>query len=143
VCESSGFAVVELREYLHSISTALLSLYGVRPDRIALTLEVDIAEMDADKAVPCGLILAELCSNALHHAFPENSKGEVSISFRSRETEYRLEVKDNGVGLPEEIDFRHTTTLGLRLVNLLVSQMRGTIDLNNANGACFTLTFPR
>jgi two-component sensor histidine kinase len=92
--------------------------------------------------VPCGLIINELVSNSLKHAFPAGKGGEIRISFRSEQNKrYALTVSDNGVGFPNQVDFRNTQSLGLQLVTALTSQLGATIELANCVGTTFTITF--
>jgi len=93
-------------------------------------------------AVPCGLILNELISNALKHAFPAGRKGVLTIRLRRRKDgAVELRIADNGVGFPEGLDFRRTESLGLQIVSLLVGQLEGTIKLDGKNGTAFTVAF--
>jgi two-component sensor histidine kinase len=93
-------------------------------------------------SIPCGLILNELVSNALKHAFPEGRGGEVHISITTAGDRFVLKVQDNGIGFPAAVDFQNTKSMGLDLVNLLVGQINGTIDLQVDGGTTFTITFP-
>ena len=96
-----------------------------------------------DTAIPCGLIINELVSNALKHAFPEGQPGTIGIELHTtEEQQLTLLVKDNGVGFPPEVDFRRTTSLGLTLVMTLVKQLKGTIELHGEEGTEFRITFP-
>ena len=87
--------------------------------------------MDIDHAIPCGLIINELITNSLKYAFPEDRKGEIKVSFHLMMKIFELIVSDNGVGIPYDVDFRKTESLGLRLVTILVeNQLKGKIDLD-------------
>jgi two-component sensor histidine kinase len=98
--------------------------------------------LEIDRAIPCGLIVNELVSNALKHAFPNGRKGEITIRLHcSDDGRIWLTVADNGAGLSPDADFRKTETLGLQLVNMLTRQLAGDIELRNENGASFTLSF--
>jgi len=109
-----------------------------------------------DVAVPLGMIVNEIVSNSLKYAFPNRENGEVQIKlfsekseykhdnegkFSGESTEYTLIVSDNGVGIPEKIDFKNSDTLGLQLVNLLVDQLNGMIELNREKGTEFIVKF--
>ena len=94
-----------------------------------------------DKGVPCGLIVNELISNSLKHAFPGKRKGRITVEIGEVEGRVRIVVKDNGKGFPEEIDFRNTETLGLELVTTLTAQIEGEIELDRARGTTFTIEF--
>ena len=95
-----------------------------------------------DKAVPFGLILNELVSNALKYAFPEGRKGTVRIELRARQNgEVALSVSDDGVGLPAEVDFRDAKTLGLHLVRMLAWQLQGSLEREDGPGTKFVIAF--
>ena len=102
---------------------------------------------DIDNAIPCGLIINELVSNSLIYAFPfaqgkpENKKGEININLSSGDDSLTLIVRDNGIGFPEDLDFRNTETLGMQLVCTLTNQLKGTIELNSNGGTSFKITF--
>lgn len=99
--------------------------------------------LSLDEAIPCGLAIYELVSNSLKHAFPGDREGKIGISLYSEQKGYlTLQVKDDGVGLPQTLDFRNAGTLGLRLVITLAHQLEGEISLDNSEGAWFKLTFP-
>jgi two-component sensor histidine kinase len=95
-----------------------------------------------DTAIPCGLIINELASNSLKHAFSAGKGGEIRIDLHSdKDNQFTLIVSDNGVGFPEGLDFRDTKSLGLQLVNTLVDQLGGTIELHSSGGTEFNLAF--
>ena len=120
----------------------LYTVYGVNPDAIELKIDVDHIFLGIDSAIPSGLIINELVSNSLKHAFPADRHGEISIAFRlDGDSQYRLTVGDNGVGIPGGLDFRNTKSLGLRLVNALTAQLEGTIEVGPGGGTTFKITF--
>jgi two-component sensor histidine kinase len=102
---------------------------------------------DTDTAVPLGIIINELVSNSLKHAFPGRDKGEIRIKLRREENEsdkstlFTLTVSDNGVGIPENIDIEDLESLGLQLVTTLVDQLDGELELKRGNGTEFTIRF--
>jgi two-component sensor histidine kinase len=109
--------------------------------KLNLDLEKSVV-IGIDSAVPCGLIVNELVSNSLKHAFPEGQGGEIHISLHSDDTDtITLVVGDNGVGLPEGLDFHKTESLGLQLTVSLVSQLCGSIDVDTTSGTTFTIRF--
>jgi PAS domain S-box-containing protein len=140
--QSKDLARVDIAEYLVGLSTGLFATYGVSADRIVLEFHVDDIPLAVDEAISCGLIVNELLSNALKHAFPDGRKGAVRIELHHRGSSIVLEVADDGVGVPNALDFRKPHTLGLRLVSILVEQLRGTIDLARQNaGTRFVVRF--
>jgi two-component sensor histidine kinase len=98
--------------------------------------------LEIDQAIPCGLMVNELVSNALKYAFPGNRHGTISISFQPEDQGWIcLTVADNGVGLPAGLDFLATESLGLQLVRMLVRQLKGEISLDNNHGTLFRIRF--
>jgi two-component sensor histidine kinase len=107
-------------------------------------LEVDVAQawLGIDTAVPCGLIVNELVSNALKYAFPHGRKGRIRVSLAVVDGKnLRLSVEDDGVGLPPGLDYRRTESLGLQLAVTLTRQLGGTMAVDSTSGACFHITF--
>jgi two-component sensor histidine kinase len=99
--------------------------------------------LDVNVGIPCGLIVNELVSNCLKYAFPDERKGIVRVGIKDdNEGNHILTIADNGIGFPEAVDFRSTTSLGLQLVNVLTDQIGGGIVLSNVGGTKFTITFP-
>jgi len=140
--QSKNLANIYFSEYLQPITTHLMRAYGVDPSRIKLNTNVKDFFMDLDRAIPCGLIINELFSNVLKHAFPEGRQGEVQIDLsQDRNREFTLLISDNGVGLPEGLNFKNTDSLGLQLVNALVDQLGGAIVFEGRVGTTFRITF--
>ena len=105
-------------------------------------MNVDGVFLDINTAVPCGLIINELITNSLKHAFPNGRRGEVCLDlFPVNNSKYSLSVRDNGVQFPRNINFRKTETLGMQLVNLLVEQLEGTVMLRRKKGTEFKISF--
>ena len=105
-------------------------------------IDVDASGLGIDTAVPCGLIINELVSNSFEHAFPEGRRGRIKVTFRSVGTEeFELVVADDGIGLPQELDWRQTGSFGLRLVNSLVRQLRADIEVTTREGTEFRMRF--
>jgi two-component sensor histidine kinase len=94
-----------------------------------------------DTAVPCGLIISELVSNSLKYAFPPGMNGEIFVSLKFVDNKYELIIRDNGVGMSEEIDFNNLETLGLLLVNNLTEQIDGEMAINRKQGTEFMIRF--
>jgi PAS domain S-box-containing protein len=140
--QSSDFSRIEFSQYLRNLATHLFHSYQVDASRVYLKIEAEEVHLNINTAIPCGLIVNELVSNALKHGFPEERSGELGIDLRRAEGDaYVLRVKDDGVGFPEELDFRKTETLGLQIVNTLVSQIDASIDLVRDKGTEFTIHF--
>jgi len=140
--QSGDLSKIDLAGYIQSLSTHLFHVYLVDPNQVRLETEFGDVTLDINSAVPCGLILNELISNALKHAFPAGRKGVLMIRLqRRKDGAVELRIADNGVGFPKGLDFRRTESLGLQIVSLLVGQLEGTIKLDGKNGTAFTVAF--
>ena len=141
--QSENMAEVDFADYLRSLTTYLLRSYGAEERGVKLTLRAVELRLGIDVAVPCGLITSELLSNALKHAFPPGVAGEIGIEVSVADAQrLQLAVCDNGVGFPEGRSITSPGSLGLQLVNTLVQQIGGRIDLERNHGTRFVITFP-
>jgi len=142
---SKDFARIDLAGYVSALSQELFQSHKINPGEIALIIQTDgDVYVDINKAIPCGLILNELISNALKHAFPGDRQGNLQIIIReTKNTEIEIVVRDNGLGLPDTIDIHEPRTVGLHLVNGLVKkQLDGQIEVRRDNGTEFRIKFP-
>ena len=155
--ESGDFETFDFKAYLQKLANELFRSYMVGNQNIHLKLDIESIFLGMDAGIPLGIIINELISNSLKHAFPAGREGEIQLKLHKiengkirgedrgadrRETsEFLLVVSDNGVGLSEKIDFRHTSSLGLQLVNILVEQIEGSIELVRGAGAEFRIKF--
>jgi len=138
--ESEDFAHIDFSDYLAALSSHLISSYQ-RPS-VRLLIEGCTTSVDITTAIPCGLIVNELVTNAFEHAFPDGREGTITVSLCMDDAgTHVLSVSDDGVGFPEDLDFRNTKSLGLQLVTALVNQLDGTIDLSRENGTAFVISF--
>jgi PAS domain S-box-containing protein len=141
--QSPDLAEVDFADYVRSLTAYLVRAYHVSEFLIALKLETEPVRLRIDTAIPCGLILNELVSNAFEHAFPNGQRGEITVRLRAEESgRGSLQVADNGVGLPVGMDWRTTSSLGLRLVHTLAQQLHGELAVETTGGASFQLSFP-
>ncbi len=135
--------LLDFRRHLLDILPNMLQTYHVDPTKVSLQVTGDEVLLDSDTAIPCGLIVHELVSNVLKHAFPQGRKGAIHIGLRKEgERWFILTVSDDGVGLPEDLDIHTTESLGLQLVNALANQLQGTIELERNGGTTFRLKLP-
>lgn len=133
---------IDLAEYVRDLVTDLFLAYGVDHQTVAVRLRVEDVSFEIDTAIPCGLIINELVSNVLKHAFPEGQTGELAIELLpSGPREFTLTVEDNGVGLPAGYDWRTSASLGLKLVTDLTRQLDGTIRVATGAGTTFSIAF--
>jgi len=141
--QSQDLARIDLAEYIRNLTTDLFRSYGVKSATIKLKINVGEVLLGIDTAIPCGLIINELVSNSLKHAFPAGREGEICIDLHSdNDDKFVLIVRDNGVGFPKDLDFRNTESFGLRLVRTLTDQLEGNIELDSNGGTTFKITFP-
>lgn len=137
---SSNLSNIDFKDYVEGLMTDLFYSYSVKGN-IKPVLHLEDVHMSLDTAIPCGLIINELVSNSLKHAFSEGTEGFISIEFKSYKDGFLLKVADNGVGIPPNIHPKSADTLGLQLIYGLVSQLEGSIDLDRTNGTQFTIKF--
>ena len=141
--ESKDFVEADFSNFLDTMVPTLVSSYSVDSERIALSIEASEVLLSIHTAIPCGLVVNELISNALKHGFPGDLEGEIKITLAHETDDHAiLSVSDNGVGIPEELDLAQTGTLGLQMVSLLADQLGGTITIRRANPTRFVLRFP-
>ena len=139
---AKNFASVSFSDYAQQLVSAVFRTAGVNPSAVTLVIDIEDVAVGVDTAIPCGLILNELISNALKHGFPNNAPGTVWVSLHAHEDGWlRLSVRDNGVGLPAGIDLRKSNTLGMSLVFTLAEQIGGEFTIESSNGAEFLLRF--
>ena len=140
---SHDLARVEFVHYVQQLADDLYHSYRLSSEEIVLEVDVDLPPLPIDVAIPCGLLINELMSNALKHAFNHANAGRIRIAFhRNGDNLNILKVADTGTGFPSNVDFRNATSFGLQLVNTLVEQLQGKLDLNSDRGTEFTVTFP-
>ena len=139
--QSENLAYINANDYIEILVQTLARSYEVTD--IIFTVNVENVSLIVDYAVPCGLIINELVSNAIQHAFPDG-KGEIIITLRFSGDTIQLKVSDNGIGMPDDMDFRTTDSLGLHLVTILAEdQLDGEITLERNEGTTFCVTFKR
>jgi two-component sensor histidine kinase len=128
---AGDFARVDMKAYAEVLAASLTALFAVDPERVRVSVHAQPVQLDLRRAVPAGLILNELVSNALKHAFPGDRKGVISVELAREAGHVELTVRDDGAGLPEPVP---SGTLGLKLVRVLVEQLGGTVVFESAPG---------
>jgi PAS domain S-box-containing protein len=137
---SEEISSITFRDYVTFLVSSLFRFYGVDTRRVSPVISMEDLPIEIDMAIPLGLIMTELVSNSLKYAFPEGRKGEIHILGRREDDHsYRFIVRDNGVGIPQTVDWKNPDSLGLRLVHSLVTQLNGTIELDRSGGTTFSL----
>ena len=140
--QTKDFSSINFTEYVINLSQNLIHSYSNLDNEVKLNLDIQNVFLNLDLAIPCGLIINEIVSNALKYAFVENSEGgEISIAMKTSGDYLELKIGDNGKGLPKNIDYRNTESLGLQLVVTLIDQLSGTIELNTEKGTNYTIMF--
>ena len=133
-----GFAA-----YLRGLVDELCRAYAAEARHLTPRVTTEDVWLPAETAMPCGLIVNELLANAFKHAFPAGRPGTIAVTLGAESGgTCVLEVRDDGVGFPADLDFRHTESLGLQLVCLLIEQLGGTLAMERGGGTRWTLTVP-
>lgn len=136
---SDNLKRINFGEYLQMLISAIFKTYSITPDNLNLNLDIEDVIVDVDTAIPLGLVVNELLTNSIKHAFPDGRKGEISIKLKSTNDKFSFAINDDGIGIPDNVDPENTDTLGLKLVNLLTEQLKGEIELKKDNGTNFTI----
>jgi PAS domain S-box-containing protein len=141
--QTKDFTRINFSEYIQSLSKNLLHSYNINNKSIGLRLDIEDVYLNLDLAIPCGLIINELVSNALKYAFPRGAKGNVGIKLQKKGKTLALSVRDSGIGFPQNLDFRNTESLGLQLVTTLTEQISGEISMKStaSKGTEFLIKF--
>jgi predicted ATPase/two-component sensor histidine kinase len=142
---SANLGEIDLADYISNLATSLLTSYQFIPNTVTLELRIDPVTLNIDQATPCGLVVNELISNALKHAFPNGRIGVIQIDLHTvSNAQLELIIRDNGVGLPESIDLTSAQSLGLSLVrDLVIEQLEGTLVVERHPGTTFKIQFPQ
>jgi len=140
--QSENLGSIDFAGYLQNLVPNLLVAYGAENRRIRVNIAAKDLPLTINTAIPLGLIMNELVSNTLKYAFPDGRDGELSIEGHAEGGTMQITVRDNGIGIPESIDWRDTESLGLHLVQMLTRQLKGSIDLSRQSGTEFRFTIP-
>lgn len=139
---SQDFARVDLSEYVQTLTSSLFHTYRIHPDAVALKIQVDPGVIvSLEKAIPCGLILNELMTNALKHGFIDQQTGQITVVLEDRSPQVCLIVENDGKNLPKSFELQKIRSMGLRLVNALVNQLNGQVSVETTDKTQFKVTF--
>lgn len=139
--QSKDCAKINFSKYIEELTNYLFRVYDVNVGQITLELDIEEVTLNINTAIPCSLIISELVSNALKHAFPHGNGGEIKIALHSDSAnQLSLIVKDNGIGFSNS-DLKTVKSLGLQLVNVLTNQLEGILELDGRLGTQFKITF--
>jgi PAS domain S-box-containing protein len=142
--KSEDFKTINFGDYITNLADILYNTYMTDKNRVKLDLQMenmDDLKVDINNAIPLGLIVNELLSNAMKHAFPKDMSGMIIVDFSKEDDQFELVVSDNGIGFPQELDYKNTESLGLQVVNTLTNQIGGKITMEVDNGTTFTIKF--
>lgn len=141
--QSESLALVDLENYVKDLVGNIVNTFEGISGRINFEIEVSDVKLEVNQAVPCGLIINELATNAIKHAFIDGQNGVVRINAKYIEdNKIELMVSDNGIGFSEGLDWIKSKSLGLRLISLLADQLHGTLDIKNLHGAQAVIRWP-
>ncbi len=144
--QTDGLSKIDFDEYMRKLSENLLRSAGMGPDKVVLKIQAERISLDIDTAVPCGLIINEIVSNSIKHAFKDGRVGEISIDLQSIENDkYRLTIADNGIGMSTGVTVESMDSLGIQLIQALTDQLEGTMNMESApgKGVKYTIDFKR
>jgi two-component system, sensor histidine kinase PdtaS len=133
---------VDLARHAAMLAANLFLSYGVDPARISRQVSVEPLLLGVDQAIPVGLILNELVSNALKHGFPNGRTGSVEIEGSRGEGRIQLTVRDDGVGVPPGVEMARPNSLGMQIIKILTRQLKGTFEVTCGRPATFRISFP-
>jgi len=138
---SKDFTHIDMKDYLSSIASQLLKYNNNTEENINISYDIENIYMNIDTAMPCGLIFNEIISNSLNHAFPDQQKGKINVSLKKENDQYVLQIYDDGVGIPENVDLDNDKSLGMQLISMLISQLHGEVQLIKKAGTKYIIFF--
>lgn len=134
---SDNLTSINFENYIQHLISNLFHTYNVSMEKIKFNIMARDVFLNIDTAIPCGLIINELVTNSIKHAFPEGTSGDITVNMDQDDDKYHLKMSDNGIGLPPEFDIKKSTTLGILLVNSLVGQLDGSIEIIRDEGTAY------
>lgn len=141
IYQSDDFVQIDIHKYVQKLLSSIFTSYGVDIERINFKIEIKDIFMGIDTSLPFGMLLYEIVSNSIKYAFPNNRSGEICVEVNETEVGFELTVKDNGVGLPEDLNIEDPETLGLIVVKALVEQLEGDIHIDGNGGTKYKIIF--
>jgi len=140
--ESENLSEIDLKKYLYKITDSIFQSSSIDTKKVELKNNIEAMLISINHASPLGLTINELISNSLKYAFPDGKKGKIDVSLKKLDKALELIVMDDGVGMPENFDWKNSSTLGLKLVRTLVeNQLDGSIEMESKSGTKFTIKF--
>jgi two-component sensor histidine kinase len=132
---------IEISNYVKELVNHLIKAYNINSALVDFTVSSEKIYLSIDTAIPCGLIINELVNNTLKHAFPRGYRGKILINIKKENEIIFISIKDNGIGLPENLDEKVNKSLGLQLINTLIKQLDGVLEIYKNNGTEFVIKF--
>ena len=141
--KSDNFSNIYIQDYIRTLCDYLVEIYEVDLRKIVISYDIQVVELKLDIAIPCGLIINELVSNAMKHAFSDTGTGEIKITMHElKRSKIELIISDNGAGIPKGLNWRKTNSFGLQILSYMAEgQLQGKVKLNRTSGTEFTITF--
>ncbi|MGQ0829026.1 MAG: sensor histidine kinase [Bacteroidota bacterium] len=140
--QTKDLSSINFSEYVTSLMHNLIHSYSSLDHKVKLSLDIQLIFLNLDLAIPCGLIINEIVSNSLKYAFIENQADpEITLRMKTEGDDITLIVGDNGIGLPQYINYKNTQSLGLQLVVTLVDQLNGIINIDTKKGTIYCIAF--
>lgn len=141
--QTKNFSSINFSEYIINLSNNLFHSYQIFDNFIELKFDIEQVELNLDQAIPCGLIVNEIITNAMKYAFVGKKEGQIFISIKEKKETIELKIEDDGVGLPKGFNHEKTASLGLQLVVTLIEQLDGKLTLESKNGTKYLITFDK
>lgn len=142
--QSKDLLKIDFQDYIETLTNSLSRSYSIPGVSVHVGVNVDNVLLDLETAVPCGLVINELVSNSLKHAFlGKEGVGMINIDFVAGDESYDLRIADNGLGLPADFDPHKNVSMGMEIVSILTMQLEGELKSHNDEGAVFEISFPR
>jgi two-component sensor histidine kinase len=139
---SQNFSSINFSDYARSLAIHLFQSNQVDSNLVQLKTNLEDVFLDIQTAIPCGLILNELITNSLKHAFPDGRGGDITVELHHiKNHTFQIIIRDNGVGIPEDLDIGHTKSMGLQIVTMLVNQLDGTLEVQREAGTTVQVVF--
>jgi len=140
---SDNLAYIDFKEYITGLISEYRKSYDNKTRKVTFNVQVEDVELGIDEAIPCGLIINELITNSLKHAFRDDENGRIDVLFqKTGDDQYMLKIVDNGGGFPEKVFYEDSASMGFQLVRALLSQLNASIRVDGTNGGMFTIYIP-
>ena len=140
--KSSQLGQIDFEAYVQELAKNLIHSYAHKESKVSLLTETESVQLDLDVAIPCGLIVNEIVSNSLKHGFTDQQNGIIAIFLQNSNNKVKLKLTDDGIGIPDDVLWNESNTLGIQLIQTLVEQIKGDIKVDGSNGTSIEIDFP-